>query len=41
VFALCFAVHRDPLRRASCHPLCSAAQSQRTSTPALRSIQFP
>src|SRR5712664_4966615 len=29
------------LPRASCHLLCSAALSRRTSTPALRSIQFP
>jgi hypothetical protein len=29
------------LPSASCHLLCSAAQSRRTSTPALRSIEFP
>jgi hypothetical protein len=31
----------SPLPSASCHLLCSAAQSRRTATPALRSIQFP
>src|SRR5258708_30310911 len=31
----------SPLPSTSCHLLCSAAQSRRTSTPALRSIQFP